>query len=405
MLTYSYVAYDPRTGRKVRAELEAVNQSSAAKLLTDNGLAPLEIEVKSDKSAFSHFANRIPTKQKIIFTRQLATLINAGLPLVQSLQNLHTQMTNKNLQAVIAKVIQDVEAGSKFSDALSRHPAIFNNVFTSLVAAGEASGTLDAALERLAVQQEKDAEVLSKIRGALIYPSIVIAVLIAVVVFMMTTILPQVQSLYNSFPGLTLPLVTRVLLAVSQFIIHYWWLVILLLIGAIYGSVRWSRTASGKSFFDALKLKLPAIKNLYTKVYMARFSRTGATLIASGVPMMNMLDITAQAVDNVHISASLEKAREQVKGGKALSVALKDDPNILPLVPNMISTGEQSGALDKIFDKIATYYEQEVDNEVKAISTIIEPILMIIIGIMALFIVAAILLPIYSLAGKNAFHT
>ncbi len=401
MLTYTYVAYDSKTGKKVKAELEAINESSATKLLTEHGLSPLEIKPKVESSIFGRFSHRVPTKQKIIFTRQLATLINAGLPLVQSLRNLETQTANKNLQIVIGKLIQGVEAGSSFSDSLSQHPTVFSDVFISLVSAGEASGTLDKALERLAFQEEKDAEITAKIRGALIYPAIVISVLMGVVIFMMTTVLPQVQTIYDSLPGVELPIFTKILLAVAHFITHFWWLMIAILVLGTYVLIRWSRTKSGEMFFDGLKLNAPLIRNLYIKVYMARFSRAGSTLIASGVPMMKMLEITAQAVDNVHIAKSLERAKEQVKGGKALSVALKGDPHFLDLVPNMISTGEQSGALAQLFDKLATYYEQEVDNQVKAISTIIEPILMVIIGVMALIIVAAILLPIYSLAGKN----
>jgi len=401
VITYTYVAYDPKTDKKVKAELEAINQTSAAKLLRDHGLSPLEIEVKSSHSIFGRFSHRIPLKKKLIFTRQLATLINAGLPLVQSLKNVKEQTGNATFKTVIDKVIQDVEAGSTFADALSRHPDVFSNVFVSLVAAGETSGTMDAALERLAVQQEKDAEVLSRVRGALTYPAVVLLIMFAVVIFIMTTVLPQVESLYKSLPNVELPFFTKLLLGVSHLILHFWWLFIIIVFASAFLLYRWSHTEGGKSFFDSMKLNMPLINELYKKVYMARFARTGSTLIASGIPLLKMLEVTAEAVDNVHIAKSISKAAEQVKGGKNLSASLKGDPYFLDLVPNMIGTGEQSGSLAAIFDRMADYYEKEVDSEIKTISTIIEPTLMVFIGILALFIVAAILLPIYSLAGKN----
>jgi type IV pilus assembly protein PilC len=402
MLTYTYSARNTKTGETVKAELEAANEQAAVKLLTDRGLSPIDIRPKKEQTGLlSHFRDRISTKQKVIFSRQLATMVNAGLPLVQSLNTVRGQTKSPALKAVIVSVISDVEAGSTFADALSRHPKVFDNVYTSLVAAGEASGTLDTSLERLANQQEKDAEILSKIRGALVYPAMVILVLIGVVIFMMTTVLPQVEGLYKGIPGAKLPFVTVILLSVAHFIIHFWWLVILILGIGGFLLVRWARTPGGVQVVDEIKLKVWPLGPLFTKVYMARFARTGATLVASGVPMIKMLNTTAEAVNNVHVAASINKATEQVKGGKALSDSLKGDPNFLDLVPDMIHIGEQSGALQDMLGKVADYYEKEVDEQIKAVSTIIEPALMIVVGVIALIIVAAVLLPIYSLAGKN----
>ena len=401
MLTYSYVARETATGKKISAEVQAENETAAARLLTERGMAPLDITVKKDKEGLTGLFNRIPTKQKVIFSRQLATLINAGLPLVQSLNTVRNQTPNKNFKNIISKIISDVEGGSTLSNALAAHPKVFDDVYVSLVAAGETSGTLDNALTRLANQQEKDAETVSKVRGAMVYPALVVFVLVAVVAFLLTTVLPKVEDLYNSLPGVSLPFVTRVLLAVSDFMIHWWWLILLVIIAGSIIGVRWSRTEKGRLFWDRFKMNAWGIGSLYMMVYMARFSRTSATLVVSGVPMVRMLQTTAKAVDNRHIEASINRVIEQVKGGKPLSEALAGDKNFLDLVPSMIKIGEQSGTLGDMLTKLADYYEKELDNKIKNISTTVEPILMIVVGIMALLVVAAVLLPIYSLAGKN----
>ncbi|HVI60886.1 MAG TPA: type II secretion system F family protein, partial [Candidatus Saccharimonadales bacterium] len=275
--------------------------------------------------------------------------------------------------------------------------------YVSLVAAGETSGTLDTGLERLADQQEKDADIISKVRGAMIYPLIVLLVMLAVVLFMVVKVLPQVQTIYAGLPGASLPLVTRALLAVSYFVTHFWWLVLILLgLGIFFGS-RWARTLGGRQVVDRFKMRAPLIGPLYMKMYMARFARTGTTLVAAGVPLIQVLEITADAVDNVHIADSLNRAIEKVKGGKALSDSLDKDPNFLELVPNMLRIGEQSGAMETMMAKIADYYEKEVDNEIKTISTVIEPVLMVLMGIIAITIVAAVLLPIYGLVNQSGF--
>ncbi len=402
MLTYKYTARNTTTGEKVSSEIEAENEQTAAKVLIKQGLSPLDIKLdEEDIQGFKKFFNKVRAKDKILFSRQLATLINAGLPLVQSLRSVANQTTSKSLKAIINKVISDVEAGKPLSVALSMHPKIFNRVYISLISAGEASGTLDKALERLAVQQEKDAEILSKVRGAMIYPIIVLAVMFAVVGFMVVSVLPQVKGLYSDIPGANLPFLTRILLTISDFIRNYWWLFITLVVIGVFFLSRWVRTLGGKRFIDKLKMRMWPIGQLFMKMYMARFARTGATLISTGVPLIQTLEITGDAVNNVHIEDSLKKATEKVRGGKSLSEALTNDPNFLELVPNMLKIGEQSGAIEQMMDKTASYYEREVDGQIKAISTIIEPVLMVILGIMAFIIVAAVLLPIYGLAGKS----
>ncbi len=401
MLTYNYEAKNAKTGQKVKAQVQADNEQSAAKLLYGQGLTPLSI--KLEKSNSGGRFHRIKTKDKVLFSRQMSTLINAGLPLVQSLRSVGTQTTNKAFRVVINQLIADVEAGISFGAALEKHPKVFNRVYVSLVAAGEASGTLDAGLERLADQQEKDADIVSKVRGAMIYPLIILLVMTAVVGFMIVKVLPQVQSIYAGLPGASLPLVTRLLLAVSHFVTHFWWIVLIMLGLAVFFGSRWARTLGGRSLIDRAKMKSWPISNLFMKMYMARFARTGTTLVASGVPLLQVIEITAEAVDNVHIAKSLRKASEKVKGGKSLSESLANDPNFLELVPNMLSIGESSGAMETMMAKVADYYEKEVDNEIKAISTIIEPVMMVLMGIVAITIVAAILLPIYGLVNQSGF--
>lgn len=403
MLTYTYTALNPTTGEKIKADIEADNESTAAKILISKGLAPLDITPKQQTASgrFQFGRGKIPTKQKVLFSRQLSTLINAGLPLLQSLNTVKNQTKNQALAQVIGKVIADVEGGGTLADAMAKHPEVFNNIYVNLVAAGETSGSLDTALDRIALQQEKDSEIISKVRGAMIYPAIVVLVLFVIVIFMTTTILPQVSNLYRSIPGAKLPFITIILIKFSYFIIHFWWLAIIMSMAAAWALRRYLKSPSGRARLDHLKITIWPIAPLFMKLYMARFARTGSTLVGAGVPIIKMLNTTAEAVGNSLIASSINSAAEKVKGGKPLSSSLDGDPRFLDLVPDMISIGEQSGALETMLTKVADYYEKEVEEQIKSINTIIEPVMMIVVGVVALVIVAAVLLPIYSLAGKN----
>jgi type IV pilus assembly protein PilC len=400
MLTYQYVARNPANGKKVTADVQADSESAAAKLIRAEGLTPIEIKQSGNGGTGGRFAH-VSAKDRVLFSRQMSTLINAGLPLVQSLHNVNGQSDNKQLRSVISKVIADVEAGTSLSLSMSRHPKVFNKVYISMIAAGEASGTLDQSLVRLADQQEKDADIVSKVRGAMVYPAIVLFVMTIVMGFMLVKVLPQVQVLYDGFPGADLPLVTKILLALSKIVSKFWWIFLILL---AFGSAmlgKWANTGPGREVFDKLKMRAPLIKSLFMKMYMARFSRTGSTLVSSGVPLIQMLEITGDAVNNVHIKRSIDAAIEKVKGGKSLADALDGDPNFLPLLPNMLRIGEQSGSIEQMLTKTADYYEKEVDNEIKNVQTIIEPVMMVLLGVVAFVIVAAVLLPVYGLAGKS----
>ena len=402
MITYRYVARNPATGEKIQSEVQADNKKNASLLIQKLGYAPIEInEKETSKSGIAKFTQRVKAKDKIIFSRQLSTLINAGIPLVQSLRTVQDQTKNKSLQSIISRIVTDVESGKPLSTSLASHPSVFNTIYISLVAAGETSGTLDKSLERLSNQQEKDAEIISKVRGAMVYPVIILLVMLAVVTFMLVKVLPEVEKLYTSMKGAQLPLITRVLLAVSSVTVKYWWVVAIVVGIIILFTSKWARTLTGKKAIDSIKLKLPPTNQLMKRLYMARFSRTAHTLVASGVPLLQVLEVTARSINNVVIEQSLKSVMEKVRGGKALSDSLAADPYILDLVPKMIKIGEQSGSLEKMLDRTAEYYEKEVDNQVKTISTIVEPVMMVLLGGVALIIVAAVLLPIYGLAGQS----
>ena len=400
MLTFDYTARDTTSNKIIKSTVQAESERSAAKLLMAQGVVPLELIEQTKKgSLFSKFTNRVSAKDRIVFTRQLATLINAGLPLAQSLHTLSDQTNNKRLVSITNDIITSVEGGSSLSVAFGKHPEVFNDVYIALITAGEASGTLDEAMERIANQQEKDAELLGKVRGAMVYPAIVLVVIMGVIAFMLLTIVPQIELLYRDLKK-ELPFITAAMVAISNFLITFWWLVLLLLIAAIYFTKRYVGTPAGRMTYDNLKLNVPLFGKMFRKLYMARFARTGQTLMASGVQMLEMLRIAARAVNNVVVSDAILRAADKVKGGKALSQALKSEKYVLTLVPQMIAIGEQSGGIDKMMGKAATYYENELDTTIRSISTAIEPILMVVLAGVAGIMVGAILLPVYGLVGN-----
>jgi type IV pilus assembly protein PilC len=403
MQTFTYSAHKTDGGEFVKAEVQAENERAAAKLLMSQGLFPVTIDLKGsgDLLAKSGLTNRVGAKDRVIFTRQLSTLINAGLPLTQSLRTVSEQVTNPALHDVVMGVVASVEGGVSLSQAFAKYPKVFNDIYVSLVGAGEASGSLDKALERIAKQQEKDAAILSKIRSALIYPVIVLVVIIAVLIFMLTTVLPQVAGLYSGL-GQQLPFLTQALLAISNFIVHLWFVVVVAIIGLAFAIRSFLQTDEGKSVADSFKLNMPLFGKIFRKVYMARFARTLGTMLESGIPMLEALRIVKDAIDNVHIEAVVEKAMTGVKGGKALSSMLENQDMFMKLVPQMIKIGESSGAIDSMLDRVATYFEDEVDEEIRNISTTIEPVLMVVLGVTVGGVIAAILLPVYSLVGSGA---
>lgn len=399
MKQFSYEARDQASNKITKATLQADSESAAAHLLIEQGFTPLVIKEQSgDGNVITRLTGRITTKDKIVFTRQLATLIGAGLPLSQSLHTVLEQTENKKLQAIVQEITASVEGGKTLSDSFARHADVFDAVFIALVSAGELSGTLDESLQRVANQQEKDAATMSKIKGALTYPIIVLVVIFGVMAFMLFTVVPQVEKLYEDL-NKELPILTQIMVNSAAFLSQYWWLAIIVVGIGIYFLLQYLKTESGIKLQDTFKLNVPVFGSMFRKLYMARFARTGQTLLSTGVSMLDMLRITGTALNNTVLEQGVMRAAEKVKGGKALSTAIQPEPYILSLVPQMIKIGEQSGRIDEMMGKVAQVYEDELDEQIRTISTAIEPILMVVLAVVAGSMVGAILLPIYSLVN------
>ncbi len=400
MRKFNYEARDRASDKLVKSTIQADSENAAARLLIEQGFVPLSVKEQTGDGTFlGRFTGRITTKDRVVFTRQLATLIGAGLPLTQSLHTVMQQTQNKQLQSVVQDVVGSVEGGKSLSDSFAQHPQVFNEVFISLIAAGELSGTLDESMQRIATQQEKDAAVASKIKGALMYPMIVLVVIFGVMAFMLFTVVPQVEKLYHDL-GKNLPLLTQVMVSTANFLAQFWWLALIAVGIGIYFFRQYLRTEQGIKFKDSFKIRVPLFGKMFQKLYMARFARTGQTLLSTGVSMLDMLSVTSRAINNTLIEASISRAATKVQGGKALSVALEAEDTIDPLVPQMIKIGEQSGRIDEMMGKVAQVYEDELDEQIRTISTAIEPVLMVVLAVVAGGMVGAILFPIYSLVGS-----
>ena len=399
MKKFSYEARDKSSDKMIKSIVQADSETAAAKLLVEQGFVPLSINmVDENANIIAKLKGRITTKDKIVFTRQLSTLIGAGLPLSQSMRTVLEQTQNKKLQNVVQEIVADIEGGKQLSEAFGKHPEVFDKIFLALVSAGEVSGTLDEALKRIATQQEKDAAMMSKIKGAMTYPIIVLVVILGVMVFMLLTVVPQVAKLYHDMKK-PLPFLTEIMINMANFMTSFWWLVIILLGVGVYFFNQYRHTEAGIKNIDTFKLNVPMFSGMFRKLYMARFMRTGQTLLSTGVAMLDMLRISSQSVNNVVVSKSIDRAAEKVKGGKALSAAIQPEEYILPMVPQMINIGEQSGKIDEMMGKTAQVFEDELDEEIKAISTAIEPLLMVVLAVVAGGMVGAILFPIYSLVN------
>ena len=401
MQIYTYSAKD-KNQQLVKADVEAASVSEAAKLLTSKELFPLSI-VEKGKGPLGGLSNislsHIGTKDKVLFTRQLATLVKAGLPLAQALRILRGQISNKKLLALTNHVSTDVEGGMQLSQALSAYPKVFGTIYLSMVQAGEVSGTLDDTLLRLAAQEEKTAAINSKIRSAFTYPIVVLVVLIAVMILMITLVLPQVGGMYKDLKQ-PLPPLTQLLLGFSQAFSKFWYLFLLGLAGLVYAARVWILSPNGRQAVDKAKISVPVISTLVLKLYMSRMTRTLGSLVATGVPVLQALDITSKSMNNSILEKAIKDVAEKVRAGIAMSQPISENPVFLPMVGQMIAVGEQTGTLGDSLNKIAGYYEDEVDEAVTNISTLIEPMTMVVLGGMVAFLIAAVLLPIYGLVTK-----
>ena len=400
MSRYDYQAREKETGKIVKGSIQAADERAAGKLLLEQGFIPDKIRDHDAKSALKSAQMKVRTKDRITFTRQFATLISAGLPLSNSLKTVAEQTESKGMKAVIEEVLASVEGGKTLHESFAKRPDIFNKVYLSLIEAGEASGTLDISLNRLADQEEKDAAMISKIKGAMVYPAIILVVIIAVLAFMMIAVVPQVEDLYTDMKK-ELPGLTKGLVDLTDFFANFWWLVLLILGGAIGGLwFYFKNTDSGKRVKDTFKLKVPIFGGLFRKLYVSRFARTTEMMLGAGVRMIESIKIAVGAPNNTVIEAEFSKAIDILKAGKPLSEALEDREYMLPLVPQMTSIGEETGKIDEMIGRAALVYENELDAQIAAISTMIEPILMVIMAGLIGIVVGGTLLPIYSLVGS-----
>jgi pilin biogenesis protein len=399
MKRFIYKARDSKTGEMTRGVIQAENERTAGKLLIEQGMTPDRIdEDMSGVGLFQRFQNKITMKDRIVFTRQFATLIGAGLPLSNSLRTVIEQTESKPMQKVVESILVDVEAGKTLTQACEKYPDVFNKVYIALLRAGEASGSLDLSLKRLAQQQEKDNAMISKIRGALIYPAIILMVIIAVLIFMVLMIVPQVQSLYKDI-GRDLPWATGVLVSFANFLVASWWLVTIVMGVSIYFLFQFRKTTTGIEWAALLKLNVPLFKRMFWRLYNARFARTASNLMSAGVSIQDTLQISSEAMNNVVLEKEIKEVSEKVKQGKTLSSSLKNLSYILPLVPQMASIGEESGKIDEMLAKAAQVYEDELEEQIRTISTLIEPVLMVVMAVMVGFIIVAVLFPIYAIVN------
>ena len=398
MRRFNYKAKEKETGRSVKGNIQAENEQIAGKLLIDQGYIPQTITEEGD--GLLGGKGRITSKDRVTFTRQLSTLIGAGLPLATSLRTVAEQTQSKAMKVVAEEILANVESGKTLHESFAKYPETFDGVYLALIKAGETSGTLDLALKRLADQEEKDAAMMSKIKGAMVYPAIIFVVIIAVLAFMMIMVVPQVQSLYTDM-NKELPPLTEFLVGVSTFFGNFWWLV-LLVTGAIVGLLIYAvkKTPEGRKVLDGFKLHVPLFGGLFRKLYVSRFARTAEMMLATGVPMLDSVKIAIESTSNVVIEAEYSKALEVIKGGKPLSESIKDREYMLPLVPQMASIGEESGQIDEMLGKAAQVYENELDEQINNISTMIEPILMVAMAGLIGIVIGGTLLPIYSLVNS-----
>ncbi len=389
-----------RAGGNLSGELEAPNEAFVLAQLRRQQIVPVKVKPKSKDLGFKlpGFRGKISQKELAIFTRQFATMIDAGLPLVQCLDILGMQQENQAFKTVILKVKEDVESGSTFADALSKHPKVFDELFVNLVAAGEVGGILDTILSRLAAHIEKAMKLAKKIKGAMVYPSTIVAVAVIVTVVLLLYVIPIFGKMFQDF-GQALPAPTQFVLGLSAFTRKYF-LLVLVAIGGLVFALRWYRSLeSGRRNIDALLLKLPVVGSLLQRIAVARFSRTLGTMVSSGVPILESMDIVAKSAGNKVIEEAIVKARMSISEGKTIADPIAEAKVFPVMVTQMVAVGEATGALDTMLNKIADFYDEEVDAAVDALTALLEPLLMIFLGVVIGGLVIAMYLPIFKLAG------
>lgn len=378
-----------------KGEIEAADKASAALILKRQRIIPTKLKSKSKD--ISLFEKKVTTKDIVIFTRQFSTMINAGLPLVQCLDILSSQQPNPSFKKVLSQIKGDVEGGSTFADALGKHPKIFDGLYVNLVAAGEVGGVLDTVLNRLAVYMEKNEALKNKVKGAMTYPIIVLCVAFGVVAILMIFVIPTFSDMFKQF-GAALPGPTQLVVTLSAFFRNFWWAMIGTIVAIIFG-FKWIRTQEkGRYHTDKMMLRLPVFGSLLKKVAVAKFTRTLGTMISSGVPIMDGLEITSRTAGNMIIENAIRSVRTAISEGRTMSEPLEQTGLFPGMVVQMIAVGEATGAMDQMLGKIADFYDEEVDTAVEALTSALEPMLMVFLGGIIGFVVVAMYLPIFKMA-------
>ena len=388
------------TGEIAEGIVQAASSDVAAEILTDRGSTVLSLEELQPslfQSSLKIF-NRIKTKDLVIFSRQLSVIVSATIPLVQGLKILVSQTESPLLKSVISEVGDDVEGGAKLSAALSQHPEAFSQFYISIIQSGETSGKLDEVLNYLADQQEKDYDLTAKIKGAMIYPAFILSGLLIVGALMMIVVIPELTSILAE-TGTELPFSTKLLIAVSNFLTSYWWLLVLGIAGVVAGTRVFVRTEQGRLSWDTLKIKLPIFGPLFKKIALVRFTRSLNTLLTGGVPVARSLLIVSEVTGNAVYKRLILRTIEEVENGNSIAAAFSESTEMPLMVSQMLALGERTGRIDEILEKLANFYGREVDNTVANLVTLIEPMVMLLMGVAVGLLVAAIILPMYNLAS------
>ncbi len=400
MPLYAYRGLDT-AGRAVGGVVDADSARGARQKLRKTGVFPTALDEERAAPTrasrlFAARAERVPAAELAALTRQFSTLVAAGLPLVEALGALSEQAERPALAKILAQVRQEVTEGSTLADALAKHPRIFASLYINMVRAGEVSGALHVVLERLADYTENQARLLGKVRSALTYPAIMLLLSGVILFFLLSYVVPKVTRIFQETHQ-QLPAPTRLLLGVSDFVAEWWWLILAVLGAATVGLLRWARTEAGRERVDRWMLTIPYFGKLTQKLAVARFARTLATLLASGIGLLPALDIVKSIVDNSVLTRAIERARDAIREGQSIAPPLRESGLFPPLVVHMVAVGERSGQLEAMLGKAADAYDDEVENAVVALTTILEPIIIVFMGGVVLFIVLAILLPIFEL--------
>ena len=400
MKRYKYKAKD-KNGQVITGEVEAANQPHAAKLIRDRDLILITLRpiYELPFNFTKRISQRVTGADVNTFTRQLATMVNAGLPLTEALLILRTQ-TKGTMQKIVSKILADVEEGESLSSAMSKHSEVFSKSYTALIKAGEVGGVLDEVLVRLADNLEKDQEFKGRVKGALIYPIIIVFGMIAVAFIMMVFVVPRLTALYDQFQA-DLPLPTLVLIAVSNFMTHFWWLILIFAGGAVYGLKLYRATKSGRRKIDELILKIPVFGDLTLQIVLTDITRTLSLMVGSGVSIIEALNISGGVVNNVVVSSALADCSNMVEKGFPVAFAFSRHPEAFPyLLSQMIAVGEETGKMDEVLEKVSHVFEVESDQKVKALTAAVEPAILIVLGVGVAFLVISIIMPIYNLTTQ-----